>query len=129
MYPKEGDRKLLAAVLDALKELRSPFALYEMDLHQMVAWRLSEAGLPYVHEAKLAPGCRIDYLVGSVGIEIKKGRPDASAVKKQLMRYAACEGVQAIVLLTPRTVVLPKTVLGKPVHVIVLNQLWGVALP
>ena len=120
---------MLTAVLDALKELRSPFALYEMDIHQMVAQRLNEAGLPFVHEAKLGPGCRIDYLVDKIGIEIKKGKPDAAAVKKQLMRYAACDGVEAIVLLTQRSVSVPESVLGKPVHVIVLNQLWGVALP
>ena len=120
---------MLQTVLDALKELRSPFALYETDIHQMVAKRLSDAGLSFIHEAKLAPGCRIDYLVGKIGIEIKKGKPDASAVKKQLLRYAACDGVEAIVLLSQRTVSVPKTVMGKPVHVIVLNQLWGVALP
>ena len=120
---------MLQTVLDALKELRSPFALYEMDIHQMVAQRLTEAGLPFTHEAKLAPGCRIDYLVDTIGIEIKKGKPDASAVRKQLMRYAACDGVSSIVLLTQRSVRIPKTVMGKPVHVIVLNQLWGVALP
>ena len=120
---------MLAAVLDALKELRSPFALYENDIHQLVAEKLGEAGLVYQHEAKLAPGCRIDYLVGNVGIEIKKGKPNAADVLKQLMRYAACEDIAAIVLLTQRTVNAPKTVLGKPVHVIVLNQLWGVALP
>ena len=102
---------------------------HEMDIHKMVAKRLSEAGLPFVHEAKLAPGCRIDYLVDGIGIEIKKGRPDAAAVKKQLSRYAACDGVKAIILLTQRTVTVPPSVLGKPVHVIVLNQLWGVALP
>jgi len=120
---------MLQTVLDALKELRSPFALYEMDIHQMAAKRLEEAGLAFVHEARLAPGCRIDYLVGNIGIEIKKSKPDAAAVKKQLMRYAACDGISAIILLTQRTVNVPKSVLGKPVYVIVLNQLWGVALP
>ena len=120
---------MLAAVLGALKELRSPFALYENDIHRMVADRLTEAGLTFTHEAKLAPGCRIDFLVDDIGIEIKKGKLDAAAVHKQLMRYAACGGVSTIVLLTQRSVRIPKTVMGKPVHVIVLNQLWGVALP
>ena len=120
---------MLCAVLDALKELRSPFALYETDIHQLVAKRLEDAGLSFTHEAKLGPGCRIDYLVGNVGIEIKKGRPDAKLLKQQLLRYAAFDAVEAVVVLSQRTVALPKTVLGKPVHVIVLNQLWGVALP
>jgi len=120
---------MLTTVLDALKELRSPFALYETDIHQMVAKRLTDSGLAFVHEAKLGPGCRIDYLVGNVGIEIKKGRPDANALKQQIARYAAFDSVGAVIVLTQRTVSLPKTVLEKPVHVIVLNQLWGVALP
>ena len=120
---------MLSAVLDALKELRSPFALYETDIHQMVAKRLTDAHMDFIHEAKLGPGCRIDYLVGSIGIEIKKGKPDANALKRQIMRYAAFDQIEAIIVLTSRTVALPKTVLGKPVHGIVLNQLWGVALP
>ena len=126
--PVRGGR-MLAAVLDALGELRSPFALYETDLHAMVQKRLADAGLSYQHEARIGPGCRIDYLVEGVGVEIKKGKPDAKALVRQLMRYAACDGVAAIVLLTQRTVAVPKMVMGKPVHVIVLNQLWGVALP
>jgi len=120
---------VLQTVLDALRELRSPFALYETDLHQLVAKRLTDAGLAFVHEARLGPGCRIDYLVDRVGIEIKKGRPDAGRLVQQLMRYAGCETVEALVVITSRSVSLPKNVLGKPVHLIVLNQLWGVALP
>ena len=120
---------MLHTVLSALEELRSPFAFTENDLHRMVEQRLTEAGIPFVHEARIGPGCRIDYLVDTIGIEIKKGKPDASAVKKQLARYAACESVEAIVLLTQRAISVPETVMGKPVRVIVLNQLWGVALP
>lgn len=120
---------MLLTVLDALGELRSPFALYEMDIHRTVAMRLAEAGLPFVHEARLGPGCRIDYRVGNVGIEIKKGKPDAAALRKQLTRYAQFDELEALVVITQRAVSLPKTVLGKPVHGIVLNQLWGVALP
>ena len=120
---------MLHTVLDALKELRSPFALYETDLHAMVDRRLTEAGLSFQHEAKIGPGCRIDYLVGDVGIEIKKGKPDASMLVRQLARYAACESIGALVVLTPRAVRLPAEVGGKPVHLIVLNHLWGVALP
>ena len=120
---------MLESVLDALKELRSPFALYENDIHQMVADRLSEAGLPFVHEAKLAPGCRIDFLAADIGIEIKKGKPDAKALARQLMRYAQSEQVAALIVLSQRTVALPSETAGKPVHGIVLNHLWGVALP
>ena len=87
---------MLDRVLDALGTLRSPFAPYEADLHLRVGECLSAAGLPAVHEALLAPGCRIDYLVGGVGVEIKKGRPDPAALRRQLDRYAACEDVAAL---------------------------------
>lgn len=120
---------MLDLVLNALGELRSPFALYESDIHQTVEKQLQKAGLPYLHEARIGPGCRIDYLVGNVGIEIKKGRPDAARLKRQLARYAACDGVAALVVLAPGSVALPQTVLDKPVRVIALNHLWGVALP
>lgn len=120
---------MLDEVLDALRALRSPFALHEADIHDQVDRCLREAGLSPVHEARLAPGCRIDYLVGAVGVEIKKGRPDPAALRRQLERYAACGQVEALVVLTQRAVTLPATLCGKPVRSLALNQLWGVALP
>ena len=58
---------MLETVLNALLELRSPFALYENDIHLWVENRLREAGLAFAHEARIGPGCRIDYLVGGTG--------------------------------------------------------------
>lgn len=120
---------MLQMVLDALEVLRSPFALYESDIHLTVEKRLREAGLPFEHEARIGKGCRIDYLVGNVGIEIKKGKPTPSVLIGQLRRYAACEGIEALVVLTQRSVTLPSSVAGVPVAVLSLNRLWGVALP
>ena len=120
---------MLHTVLSALEELRSPFALYETDIHQMVEKRLTEAGIAFTHEAKIGPGCRIDYLAGNVGIEIKKGKPDARALSAQLARYAGCDQISALVVLTQRSVSLPKCIGSIPVYGLVLNQLWGVALP
>ena len=67
--------------------------------------------------------------MGGVGVEIKKGRPDPAALRRQLDRYAACEGVAALVVLTERAVPLPGRLRGKPVRGVALNRLWGVALP
>ncbi|MCI6376983.1 MAG: hypothetical protein MR842_04360 [Clostridiales bacterium] len=120
---------MLETVLNALGELRSPFALYESDIHAWVEARFVSAGLEFAHEARIGTGCRIDYLVGNVGVEIKKGRPDASALKRQLMRYAQCEAIHALVVLTQQGVALPESLCGKPVRSIALNRLWGVALP
>ncbi len=119
----------MEAVAAALMELRSPIALYETDIHACVGQQLEAAGFPCVHEAKIAMGCRIDFLVGTVGVEIKKGKPSAATLTAQLQRYAACDAVDGLIVLTERTVRLPKTLLGKPVRLITLSQLWGVALP
>ncbi len=120
---------MIHAVLSALGALRSPFVLYENDLHALVLSCLEDAHLPYQHEAKLMAGCRIDVLVGNVGIEIKKGKPSAVTLRKQLLRYATCEGVDALVVITERTVALPKQMAGKPVYGVVLSKQWGVSLP
>lgn len=125
----QGDRTDLERIIAALRELRSPFALYEQDIHQAVARRLTEAGLPFTHEKVIAPGCRIDFWCGGVGVEIKKGRPKPSALLEQLRRYAVSEEIAALVVLTQRSVRLPASVCGKPLVQLTLNQLWGVALP
>ena len=125
----QGDRTDPERIIAALRELRSPFALYEQDIHQAVARRLTEAGLPFTHEKVIAPGCRIDFWCGGVGVEIKKGRPRPSALLEQLRRYAVSEEIAALVVLTQRSVRLPASVCGKPLVQLTLNQLWGVALP
>lgn len=125
----QGDRTDPERIIAALRELRSPFALYEQDIHQAVARRLTEAGLPFTHEKVIAPGCRIDFWCGGVGVEIKKGRPRPSALLEQLRRYAVSEEIAALVVLTQRSVRLPASVCGKPLVQLNLNQLWGVALP
>lgn len=117
------------AVWEALQAMRPPFVPYEVDIHRLVERRLREAGLSFAHEARIGKGCRIDYLVGDVGIEIKKGKPDPDTLRRQLSRYAACEGISALILVSQRSVKLPKTLGGKPLEVLALPQLWGVALP
>ena len=56
-------------------------------------------------------------------------RQDPAALRRQLDRYAACQGVEALVVLTERAVPLPARLHGKPVRGVALNRLWGVALP
>lgn len=99
----QGDRTDPERIIAALRELRSPFALYEQDIHQAVTRRLTEAGLPFTHEKNLAPGCRIDFWCGGVGIEIKKGKPKPSALLEQLRRYAVSEEIGTLVVLTQRS--------------------------
>ena len=101
----------------------------EYDLHAEISAALTQSGIAHAHEYKLAPRCRIDFLAGRVGIEIKKGKPSASALKTQLARYLQSDDLDAIVVVTQQAVALTRTIVGKPVELVSLNRLWGVALP
>ena len=114
---------------EAICAIRCGAADTEEALHAQVQLALSAAGFCAQHEAHLAPRCRIDFLVGDLGIEIKKSRPAPALLKRQLTRYAACEQIGALLLIAPRGVNLPKTIGGKPVFQIALERLWGISLP
>ena len=115
-------------VLRALRTLRVPLQRGEYDLHALVREALEHAGLHPDHEVPLAPRCRIDFLCNGVGIEVKRGRTERQRALTQLRRYAACEQITALVLVTERTLALPDELSGKPLRVICLNRLWGIAL-
>ncbi len=115
-------------ILAALRCLRAPIQQGEYDLHRLVMDTLSARGIPLQHEVPLAPRCRIDLLCGSVGIEIKRGKPVRARLVEQLTRYARCQQITALVLVAERSVDLPRQLCGKPVQVICLNRLWGIAL-
>ncbi|MCQ2437053.1 MAG: hypothetical protein MJ099_01500 [Clostridia bacterium] len=116
-------------IIEALKTLRVSAFPDEYDLHDEVARVLAEAGLEPNHEVRLAPGCRVDFTVGRVGIEVKKGRPVPSALRKQVIRYLKTDALDALIVVTRTAVDLPPTVGGKPLIQLSLNRLWGVALP
>lgn len=116
-------------VLEALRAMRPPFALYEADLHALVGECLRARGLACAHEARIGKGCRIDYLVGDVGVEIKKGKPVKAQLMRQLARYAACEEIGMLIVISWKTVALPESIAGKPVRLLSLAKLWGVSLP
>jgi len=113
----------------ALSALRIPVAPEERLLHEMVASALEGAGIAAKHEAMIAPRCRIDFLAGNIGIEVKRGKLGAARLRAQASRYLASELVSALILVTTDFAPLPERIDGKPVVVFGLNRLWGVALP
>lgn len=119
----------LECVMDALSAMRIGAACTEAELHQLAAETLRRAGIEARHEVRLAPRCRIDFMVGDIGVEIKKKRPVASALAAQLSRYAACDEVRELLVLAPRGVNLPRTIGGKRVTMMGLERLWGISLP
>ncbi len=117
------------AVLTALREIRLPYALFEMDIHRYVREALDANQIAYVHEARLSRGCRIDYLAGGVGIEIKKGKPNKKQLLEQLARYLKHEQLTSIIVVSWHSVPVPSEINGKRAERIVLSQLWGISLP
>jgi SWI/SNF-related matrix-associated actin-dependent regulator 1 of chromatin subfamily A len=119
----------LNEVLSALREIRAPKAELETDLHETVTKALLQAGIPFRHEVMVAPRCRIDFLAGAVGIEIKKSRPNQKTLLDQATRYLASPGVEALILISERSPGLPATILNKPCVTFSLSRLWGIAAP
>ena len=115
-------------IIEAISALRAPLQQGEYDLHRLVMDALDAASLPWEHEVRLAPRCRIDLMCGGVGIEIKRGAVDKRRVLEQLRRYADCEQICGLILVNEKTVPVPHTIGGKPVRLICLNRLWGIAL-
>lgn len=113
----------------ALCSVRVPAMPGEYDLHGMIAAALTEAGLEYVHEYKLAPRCRLDFMCSGIAIEVKKGRPKSAELMRQLARYMEHDEVREMVVVVQKRVWLPDTICGKRVRLVALNMLWGVALP
>lgn len=116
-------------VADALGTIRCSASAAEDELHAQVAQALGAAGIEAAHEVRLAPRCRIDFLAGKIGIEIKKKRPERAKLIAQLARYAACPQVRALIVVAPRGVNLPRRIGGKPVTMLALERLWGISLP
>ena len=95
----------------------------------MIASALEGAGIEAAHEVPVAPRCRIDFLIGGVGLEVKRGRQSAARLSAQAARYLASPALEALILVTTDGVSLSDRIGGKPVVVFGLNRLWGVALP
>ena len=119
----------IGRVTDAVSAVRVPAMPEEYDIHALVGRSLSAAGIDYRHEFRLGPRRRIDFMAGGIGIEIKKGRPSARLVREQLARYLECEALEAVVVVAQKSLPLPGSIGGKPVRMVSLDRLWGVALP
>lgn len=116
-------------ILQALTSIRISAQPEEFEIHQQIELALQRAGIEYIHEHRLLPGRRIDFACGSVGIEVKKARPQAARLREQLCRYLEGTQLSAMIVVLQKPCRLPERICGKPVYVLSLNRLWGVALP
>ena len=104
------------AIIDTL----SRFAFHgqtEADYQKGIELALSRTGTDVAREAVLSPRNRIDFLSGTVGIEVKT-RGSRAAIIRQLGRYAREPRIEALILATPSRKILaglPADILGIPV--------------
>lgn len=76
-------------------------------------------------EFQLAEGSVVDFLIGSVAVEVKTDGSPAS-VSRQLHRYAGAPIVERLVLVTTRRkhqAAIPSSLRGKPVSVALISPL------
>lgn len=118
----------LDRIVAALGNLRLHATASEQHIHREIGSMLRAAGIAYVHEAKIAPRCRVDFLCdGGVAIEVKRGKPHTGRVEAQVARYAASPLVAAVVLVLERNLIhTPAGAHGKPVRVVSLATNWGI---
>ena len=119
----------LSAIRRALEALRIPLTESEYQLHALIAAALRDGGFVVQHEAPIAPRCRVDFLVDRVGIEVKRGKPDRARLTEQVRRYLSSDALDGLIVVVDTRASLPPRVGGKPLTVIGLNRLWGIALP
>lgn len=94
----------------------------EMSLQRGIGAALYSAGIAHLREVFLDSVNRIDFMVGSIGVEVKIGG-GKSALLRQLMRYARSKEVSALLVVTtvPRLASIPSEINSKPLMALVLS--------
>lgn len=100
-----------------LSALRARYRFqHEKELQRLLGIQLARAKITYTPEVKLSAEDRIDFLIGTIGVEVKiKG--SQKDVVDQLLRYAQHERIGSLILVTTRLqhlVAFPTTLHGKP---------------
>jgi len=93
----------------------------EAALQDSIEQHLTSSGVEFEREKVLAPGERIDFFAGGVGIEAK-ARANKRAVFRQLERYATNDAIDALILITGTAMGLPATVKGKALFYVSIGR-------
>ncbi len=121
--------EMIQNILACLRALRVRPGENEYEIHRQIASCLAEGGFRAVHEARLAPRLRVDFLVEGIAIEVKKNRGERAKLLRQLDRYLAAPQVEALIVVTAGGLDLPAQLQNKPLISFSLSRLWGIALP
>lgn len=82
---------------------------------------LDAAGFPNKREHRLSVADRIDFMIGSVGLEAKT-RCNKRAIYRQLERYAQHDEIEALILVTGTAMGLPAAINGKPIYLVATGR-------
>ena len=106
-------RKLLASQQYIITEER----LVQDKIEQV----LKDNHIPYTREVKLSDSDRIDFLIGTIGVEVKLKAP-VTQVTRQLHRYAYSDDVTELLLVTtsPSLNAVPSFFNNKQISVLLL---------
>ena len=124
-------------IITVLKSLRVGFVIEEYILQSQISNLLLSKNIAFFKEYVLGPRNRIDFFIPQtttlleekgVGIEVKKGKPNAQRLLQQLTRYAQFDVIQGLIVVTERPVTIPTEIEGKPIELVCLRKLWGESL-
>ena len=106
------------ALCEVLSLGRYRYPADEIRLQEEIARALAAAGVAFEREVRLSATDRIDFMVGSLGVEIKvKGA--SHAVMRQLLRYTEHARITELILFTTHAqIVVPDVLGGKPVSTV-----------
>lgn len=110
------------AIVGVLRPLRLSLS-DELRLHAQMAEAFDTAGLPYEREVRLSSRDRIDFMFGTVGVEVKINGSKRE-IYRQLERYAEHDRITALLLVINVPMGLPPTINGKPVALHSLARAW-----
>jgi len=117
-------------IIEILKRIRMPLVRLESEVVDRIKEELDRAGIEYKSEVRIAPRCRVDLLAaGGVAIEVKKGKPNSKVAARQVARYAAAKGVNAVILVSERGLMSHiEESSGKPIGYVALSRNWGLTV-
>jgi hypothetical protein len=116
-------------IVETLKSVRLSHAgMGEFEIHDTLCDVLVKYGVPHQREFTFGPRCRADIWTQGIAIEVKKQRPARATLVAQVQRYVDQPAMHGLIVVLERSIILPKQINGKPVFVLSLNSLWGIAL-
>ncbi|MBD3183365.1 hypothetical protein GF312_13795 [Candidatus Poribacteria bacterium] len=118
----------IRTICEALSHIRIKRTMEEIQIQDEIESQFRGSGIPYQREIKVAPRFRLDFLVEDIAVEVKKRRPARGKLISQIERYASLAIIKGVIIVLEKNTNIPKTICDKPVKIVSLNRLWGVAL-